>query len=148
MRNRIADLVLLKAVCQTVKPQIDYGRGVEREQLAENQSSHNGNAERTPQLRARAGSERQGQATEQRRHGGHHDRAKAEQTRLKDRFLRRLMFFAFRFESEIDHHNRVLFYDADQEDDADQRNHRQIVARDLQSQNRASRPPRAEWRES
>ena len=52
--NRIADLVFLKPVRQPVKPQINHRRGVEREQLAENQAAHDGDAERPAQLRSGA----------------------------------------------------------------------------------------------
>src|SRR3984885_13423598 len=86
--NRIADLVLLKPLPQPVKPQINHWRGVEREQLTENQAAYDRDAERTSQLRARTRSERQRQTAEQRRHGRHHDGAEAQQTGLKDRLLR------------------------------------------------------------
>ena len=65
-----------------------------------------------------------GNAAEQRRHRRHHDRAEAQQARLVDRLLGRLALLALRLEREVDHHDRVLLHDADQQDDADQRDRR------------------------
>ena len=45
-----------------------------------------------------------------------------------------LCFLALGLESKVDHHNGVLLHDSDQQNDADQRHHCQIVARDQQSQ--------------
>jgi hypothetical protein len=47
------------------------------------------------------------------------------------------MFDPLGFEGEVDHHNCILFHDADQQDDSDERYHGEIVAGKLQSQNRA-----------
>ena len=137
LRNRIADFVLLESFAQPVKPQINDRSGVEREHLTENQTTDDGDAERTPQLRARPGSQRQRQPTEQRRHGRHHDGTETQQTGLKDRLFGWFVLLALSFESEVDHHDGVFLHDADQQNDADQRDHRQIVVRDLQRQDRA-----------
>ena len=113
------------------------GRGVEREQLAENQATHDGDAQGTPQLGARAGTQRQRQTAQQRGHRRHHDGTEAQQAGLKNCFLRRLVFFALGFESEVDHHDGVLFHDADQQNDSDQSHHSEIVAGKHESQDRA-----------
>src|ERR1700685_1694994 len=52
LRNRIANLVLRNPLPQPGKPQINHRRGVEREQLTENQTTDDRDAQRSPQLRA------------------------------------------------------------------------------------------------
>ena len=54
-----------------------------------------------------------------------------------NRFLGRHPFLAFGFERKIDHHDRVLFHDADEEDDADKRDQRKIDAANEQREQRA-----------
>ncbi len=54
-----------------------------------------------------------------------------------DRFLRALALVALRGQCEIDHHDRVLLDDADQEDHADQRDDAQIVVQQHQREQRA-----------
>ena len=70
----------------------------------------------------------QGQAAEQRRHRGHHDRAEPQQAGFMNCFDRALAFAALRLQREVDHHDRVLLDDSDQENDADDRDHGEIVA--------------------
>src|SRR5580698_4883536 len=106
-------LVAAKRFRQPIEREVDYGRGVERQKLAEDQSADNGNTKRTPQFRAGAGSEGQRDATAHGRQGGHHDGPEAQQTRLVDRLEWLLAFTAFSVEREIDHHDRVLLHDAD-----------------------------------
>jgi hypothetical protein len=43
-----------------------------------------------------------------------------------DRFLRTLAFVPFSIQREIDHHDRIFLNDADQQNDSDQRNKREI----------------------
>ena len=43
---------------------------------------------------------------------------------------------AFGFQGKIDHHDRVLFHDADEQDDADERDERQVHPADFQRQQR------------
>jgi adenylate kinase family enzyme len=62
---------------------------------------------------------------------------KAQQARLLDRFARALALIALRVECEVDHHDRVLLDDADQQDDADDAHHAQVGARDQQREQRA-----------
>ena len=68
-----------KAVRQIIEEDVDDGRGVERECLAQQQSTHHGDAQRPAQLGTEAGPERQRQAPQQRGHGGHHNGTEAEQ---------------------------------------------------------------------
>jgi hypothetical protein len=58
----------------------------------------------------------------------------AQQARLDDGVGRRRASFALCLEREVDHHDRVLLDDADQQDDADQRHHVQLRAGEQQGQ--------------
>ncbi len=78
-------------------------------------------AERLAQFRADAGSEDHRHRREEGGERRHQDRAEAEQAGLVDRVAGRLALLALRLEREIDHHDRVLLHDADQEHDADDR---------------------------
>ena len=81
--------------------------------------------------------EHQRQRAEQRRHRRHQDRAEAQQAGLVDRLARRLAFVALGVEREVDHHDRVLLHDADQQDDADDGDDAEIVAERHQRKQRA-----------
>src|SRR6516225_9933283 len=81
--------------------EIDDRRGVKREQLAQQQSADDGDAERIAQLRAGALLERERNSTEQRRQRGHHDRPEPQQRRLHDRLARRETLLALRLEGEV-----------------------------------------------
>src|ERR1051325_2119312 len=109
-----------------VEEEIDHGRRVQREQLAHHQATNERDAEWPPQLRSGATTKRERQRAEQRRHRRHHDRTKAQQTRLKDRFFRILAMIPLRVEREVDHHDRVLLHDADQKNDADDADNREL----------------------
>ena len=98
--NLLYNLNLLKCNFNTYKKQaIYYNLGVEaarlkeamvhqnaqRQQLAKDQSAHDGDAERPAQFLAGARTQSQRHAAEQGRHGGHDDRAEAQQAGLIDR---------------------------------------------------------------
>src|SRR5271165_893069 len=127
----IADAVPRESLRQPIEPQVDDRGGVEREHLAHQQAAHDGDAQRMPQLRTGSATERQRQAAEQRRHRRHHDGPEPQQAGLVDGFLGLLAFHALGLQREVEHHDRVLLYDADEQDDADQRHHPQIVLRNL-----------------
>ena len=90
------------------------------------QAADHGVAERLAQLRAGAAPEHQRQRAEQRRHRRHHDRPEAQQAGLANRVVRRQVLLALGLDGEVDHHDAVLLDDADQQNDADQRDHRQF----------------------
>src|SRR6202158_2229566 len=98
--HRIADLVACESLRQPVKPQIHDWGCIESEQLAEEQSADNRDAERMAEFRARAAAQRQRQSGEQCGHGGHHDRTETKQARLVDGFFRRFVLDTFGFERE------------------------------------------------
>ena len=81
--------------------------------------------------------EHQRQRAEQRRQRRHQDRPEAQQRRLVDRVDRRHALVALGVEGEVDHHDRVLLDDADQQDDADDGDQAQVGADQLQRQQRA-----------
>src|SRR5512147_8917 len=103
-----------------VEVDVNHGRRIEGEHLAHDQAADNGDAERTPELRTHACSQRQRQAAEQRRKSRHHDRPKAQQAGLINGIARIFSLVAFGVQREIDHHDRFLLDDADEEDDADE----------------------------
>ena len=79
----------------------------------------------------------QRQGAEQGGHGGHHDRAEPQQAGLVNGLHGRQPFGALGVEREVNHHDGVLLHDADQQDDADQRDQRQVLAAQQQRQQRA-----------
>src|SRR3954447_18091947 len=115
------------ADAQALHREIDHRRGVERQQLAEQQAADDRDAEREAQLRARAALEGERHRAEQRGERGHHDRPEAEQRGLRDRFARRHAVTPLGLEREVDHHDGILLHDAHQQHDADQRDDRKIL---------------------
>ncbi len=73
----------------------------------------------------------------------HQDRPEAREARLVDGLHRRQTAPALALQREVHHHDAVLLDDADQEDDADEGDHRQLGAGHLQRQQRAEARPRA-----
>src|SRR6266481_2244274 len=120
-----------------VEREIDHRGRVEREDLAQNQAAYDGDSQGTAKLGAHAGAESQRQTAEQRGHGGHHDGPEAQKARFVDGVERRLAFLALGFEREVDHHDGVLFHDANQQNDADQRDNTEFRAEHQQSQDGA-----------
>src|SRR5689334_5337931 len=117
--NRTAK-VNVETTAEPVESQIDHRRGIERQQLAKDQSADNGDTEGAAQLRADASPDGQRQAAEERGHSGHHDRAEAQQAGFVDSVERQLPFFALGFQREVNHHDGVFLDDADEQDDANQ----------------------------
>src|SRR5581483_7599445 len=65
------------------------------------------------------------------------DGTEAKQTGFVDGVLGRQALFALGFERKIDHHDGVLFHDADQQNNSYQRNNRQVRPEHKQRQQRA-----------
>src|SRR5690242_958751 len=82
--NTVADAEALKLARQTIKCQINHRRGVKGQELAEQQSADDRDAERVAKLGSRAASEGEGQSAEKCRHRGHHDGTKTQQAGLVD----------------------------------------------------------------
>ena len=70
----------------------------------------------------------------------HHDRPEARKAGLVNRLRRRQPALAFAVEREVHHHDAVLLDDADQQDDADEGDHRQLGAGTAASASSAPRP--------
>ena len=82
------------------------------------------------------------------RHRRHHDGPEPHQTGLINRFLWRESFLAFRLQREIHHHDRVLLYDADEQDDPDHRNEIEVVSVKQMASKRPQSRPKVSSKES
>ena len=118
---------------------IDHRRDKERDRLREHQAADHRQAQRLAQLGAGAEAERNRQRAHQRRQRGHHDRPETQDAGLADRVRRRHALVALRVEREVDHHDGVLLHDADQQQDADGGDQRQVLAKQHQGGQRAHR---------
>src|SRR5581483_2986473 len=110
----------LEPVGKAAHVEVDDGGGVESEEWRDEKAADDGDAEGLTQFGAVAGFQREGQGAEQGGHRGHHDGAETEAAGLIDGLFGREPVLAFGVEGEIDHHNGVLLYDADEEDNADE----------------------------
>ena len=90
---------------------------------------------------------RQRDAAQQRRHGRHHDGTEAQQAGFVDRVGRVLSVLALAFQREVHHHDAVFLHDADQQDDADDGDHAQILAKKHQRQQALPLPRKEESKE-
>src|SRR5215831_17281030 len=144
-----ARLVAPEPDLHAVEIKINHRRSVERQELAQREAADHGVAERLAQLRARAVAERERKAREHRGRRRHQDRAEAQQAGFADGGDRRHAIVAFGRDGEVDQHDAVLLDDADQENDADDADHREIHVAELQRQQRAdaSRRQRGENRQ-
>ncbi len=127
------------AVGEAVEGEVDDGRRVERQELGKDESSDDRDAEGPPQLGPDSGAQRERHAGEQRRHRRHQDRAQAQEARLVDRVGRLLLLLALGVEREVDHHDRVLLDDPDEQDDADERDDGEVRPADHQREKRPHR---------
>ena len=71
--------------------------------------------------------EGQRNACQQRRHRGHHDGPEAQQAGVVDGVGRVLSVLPLALQRKVDHHDAVLLHNADQQDDADDGNHAQVL---------------------
>jgi hypothetical protein len=113
---------------QAIEGEIDDRRREERQHLAEDQAADHRDAERMAQLRAHAPADHQRQRAQQRGHRRHHDRAESAAATPRRSRRAASLPLALGVEREVDHHDRVLLHDADQQDDADDRDHVEVVA--------------------
>src|ERR1700726_2804836 len=93
---------------------INHRRRVQGQELRQQQTTDNRDAERAAQLRSGAGPQRQREPAEQRGHRRHHDRPITDQAGLVDRFRRIKISLTLTDQREIDHHDGILLDDADQ----------------------------------
>ena len=124
---------------EAVEVKINHGGQVEREELREQQTADDGEAERLPHFGASAEAKGNRQGADQRGHAGHHDRAEADQTGFENGLLRGDIFRALPVEGEVDHHDGVFLDDADQHDDANKGVEAQIDLEHVKRDQRAER---------
>src|ERR1019366_9400063 len=98
---------------EAVHIEVDDGRRIERQRLADDQPTDDGDAERTAHFAAIAETEGEWQSAKDRRHRRHHNGTKTQDASLVYRIVRRSVARASRVDGEIDHENRILFDDAD-----------------------------------
>src|SRR5712671_6744092 len=142
----LAGEVARQTITQAREGKIDHRRRKQCQHLTDDQAADDREPERMAQLRPRPRAERQWQRTEERRHRGHQDRAQTQQAGLVDGLARCLALLALGIEREVDHQDRVLLDDADQQDNADNRDDSEIAAGDDQRKQRAD-PRRGQSRE-
>ena len=88
-------------------------------------------------------------AGQKRGHRGHENRPEAQQAGLVDGVLGAQPFAALGLERKVDHHDGVFLDNADQQDDADQRDDIKVVAAQKQGNQRPhrGRGQRGEYRD-
>ena len=79
---------VVDALAEVLEEEVDDRRGVEGEDLREQEAADDGDAERLAQFRAGADADGEGDGAEERGHGGHHDGAEADDAGLVDGVLR------------------------------------------------------------
>src|SRR5581483_397214 len=99
---------------------IDHRRQVQRQHLREEQAAHDSQAQRAPRFSTGPPAERHRHGAEQGGGRRHHDRAEPHQAAFIDRLQRRLHVVALGRDREIDLHDSVLLYDADQHHQSDE----------------------------
>src|SRR5256885_1113494 len=72
---------------EAVEIKVDDRGSVEREELGEEQAADDGDAQGAAELGPHAGAKGERQSAQQRGAGRHHDRSKAQQASLEDRFV-------------------------------------------------------------
>jgi hypothetical protein len=122
--------------CPTEAPKIEINNRcrVERQDLRKNQSADDRDAERLAKLRPGTAGKGQRERTEQCSHCCHRDRPEAQECGLVDRLLGLQSLPALGIKGKIDHHDRILFDDADQQDDPDKSDNREVLVKQRQSQ--------------
>ena len=96
-----------------------------------------GHAERNAQLRAHSGPERERKRTARRGERRHQDRPEAEHRRAADRHLGGHTLAVLTIDREVDHHDRVLRHDADEQNDPDQRDDVQLEVKAIERDERS-----------
>src|SRR3984957_577423 len=122
---------------EPIEREINDRRCIEREKLTHDKSAHDGNAKRAAQFGTGARSERQRQSAKERGHGGHENRTKSQHAGFEYGVFGAFAGFALGLQSKIYHHDGILLDDADQQDNADDRNDIEILFEQHESENGA-----------
>ena len=136
-----------RALREPVERKVDDRCREQRQHLAHQQATHDAYAERMAQLGTGTGAEHQRQRAEDGGDRRHENRPEAQQTGLVDGLARREPLHALRLDGEVDHQDRVLLHDTDEQDDADERDDGEVAAGQHQRQQRADARRRAASRE-
>ena len=124
----------LHEVLHPFEEEVNHWGDVECEELGDEESSNDGDAERASGVGTGADAEGDGERAHDGGHGGHHDGAEADEARFEDGFFCALALDALCLQCEINHHDGVLFHDADEEQDADEAIHVDLVAVEFESE--------------
>ena len=111
---------------KTIHVEINDGSGEERQELAENEATDDGDAEWPAKFGAYAMANGERQGAEERGHGGHENRTETKQTSFVNGLDRREAFLGFGLDGEIDHEDGVFLDDADEQNNSDQGNEREF----------------------
>ena len=106
---------------QAVHVEIDDGSGEEREHLADDEATDDGDAEWLAKFGAGAAADGEWNCAEQRGHGGHHDGTETQDASFVNGVNRGFSFDALGLQREIDHHDCVLFNNSDEQNNSDER---------------------------
>ena len=115
-----------KPELDTIHVEINDGRGKERQELAEDEATDDGDAEGAAQFGANTVADGERKGAEERGHGGHENGAEAKQTGFVNGFDGRQVFLGLGLHGEVDHEDGVLFDDADEQNDTDESDQGQL----------------------
>src|SRR5262249_31576228 len=123
-----ARLAVRDALGETIEGEINDRCREQGQDLADQESSNDADSQRVPELGAGAGAEHEGQGAEDRRDRGHEDGAEAQQAGLVDGLAWAQALFALGIDGEVDHEDRVLLDDANEQNDADEGDDGEVIA--------------------
>ena len=115
-----------------VEYEINHGRCVKGEQLADDKASADRDAERPAQFSSDPVAQGKRKRTQQGGEGGHQDRPKTQKTSLGNGISGALSFMPLSLKCEVDHHDRVLLHDADEQQDPDAGDHIEFASKEDQ----------------
>jgi len=87
-------------------------------------AAHDRDPERPPQLASGPEADGERERAQKRRHGGHQNGPEAQEAGLVDGLCGRQVLLALG--RKVDHQDRVLLHDSDEQDDPDERDHAQL----------------------
>ena len=119
---------ILAPQAEAIHIQIDDRRRVKRQHLAHDQAADNRDTQRRPQFGTIARAQRQWYGAQHGGHGEHHYRPETQAAGFENGVARRQSLLALYVQGEVDHDDRVLLDDTDQQDHADQSDQAEIGA--------------------
>src|SRR5690606_22080711 len=119
---------------QAIEEQVDHGRAVQGQHLAEQQAANNGQAQRLAHFGAFGSAQQQRQGAEYCGQRGHQNGPETLQASAADRVFRTQTFSALQLQRQVDHQNGVLLDHANQQEQPEQRNEAELPAGQLNGQ--------------